>query len=130
MAGNKFLMDTNAIIALQRDNDALKKLLSTASDVFVPAIAVGELYYGAYKSRRVEDNRKNVASFIANRFVLNVDVNTADIYGQVKQILRTKGRPIPENDIWIAALSIQYDLTLITADAHFNEVDNLKLQGW
>lgn len=130
VAGNKFLMDTNAIIALQRDNDALKKLLSTASDVFVPAIAVGELYYGAYKSRRVEDNRKNVASFIANRFVLNVDVNTADIYGQVKQILRTKGRPIPENDIWIAALSIQYDLTLITADAHFNEVDNLKLQGW
>lgn len=80
MAGNKFLMDTNAIIALQRDNESLKKLLSTATDVFVPAIVVGELYYGAYKSQRTEDNRKNVTSFIANRSVLNVDADTADIY--------------------------------------------------
>ena len=47
MAGNKFLLDTNAIIALQRENEALKKLLGTATDVFVPAVAVGELYYGA-----------------------------------------------------------------------------------
>lgn len=130
MAGNKFLLDTNAIIALQRENEDLKKLLSTSTDVFVPAVAVGELYYGAYKSQRVEENRKNVAAFIANRVVLNVDADTADVYGQVKQALRAKGRPIPENDIWIAALAIQYDLTLITDDAHFGEVDNLNWQGW
>ena len=130
MAGNKFLLDTNAIIALQRENEDLKKLLSTSTDVFVPAVAVGELYYGAYKSQRVEENRKNVAAFIANRVVLNVDVDTADVYGQVKQALRAKGRPIPENDIWIAALAIQYDLTLIADDAHFGEVDNLNWQGW
>ncbi len=130
MAGNKYLLDTNAIIALQRENEALKKLLSTATDVFVPAVAVGELYYGAYKSQRVEENRKNVAAFVANRVVLNVDADTADVYGQVKQALRAKGRPIPENDIWIAALAIQYDLTLITDDAHFDEVDNLNWQGW
>jgi tRNA(fMet)-specific endonuclease VapC len=130
VAGNKFLLDTNAIIALQRENEDLKKLLSTSTDVFVPAVAVGELYYGAYKSQRVEENRKNVAAFIANRVVLNVDVDTADVYGQVKQALRAKGRPIPENDIWIAALAIQYDLTLIADDAHFGEVDNLNWQGW
>lgn len=130
MAGNKFLLDTNAIIALQRENEDLKKLLSTASDVFVPAVAVGELYYGAYKSQRVEENRKNVAAFIAKRVVLNVDADTADVYGQVKQALRAKGRPIPENDIWIAALAIQYDLTLIADDAHFDEVANLNWQRW
>lgn len=130
MAGNKFLLDTNAIIALQRENEDLKKLLSTSTDVFVPAVAVGELYYGAYKSQRVEENRKNVAAFIANRVVLNVDADTADVYGQVKQALRAKGRPIPENDIWIAALAIQYDLTLIADDAHFDEVDNLNWQRW
>jgi tRNA(fMet)-specific endonuclease VapC len=124
------LLDTNAIIALQRGNEALKKLLNPATDVFVPVVAVGELYYGAYKSERVEENRQNVAAFIAGRVVLHVDADTADVYGQVKQSLRVKGRPIPENDIWIAALAIQYDLTLITDDAHFAEVDNLTWQGW
>lgn len=130
MDGNRVLLDTNAIIALQRENEALKKLLSIATDVFVPAVAIGELYYGAYKSQRVEDNRQNVAAFIANRVVLNVDANTADVYGQVKQRLRAKGRPIPENDIWIAALAIQYDLVLIADDAHFDEVDNLNWKRW
>ena len=130
MDGNRVLLDTNAIIALQRENEALKKLLSTATDVFVPAVAIGELYYGAYKSQRVEENRQNVAAFIANRVVLNVDANTADVYGQVKQRLRAKGRPIPENDIWIASLAIQYDLVLIADDAHFDEVDNLNWKRW
>lgn len=130
MAGSKFLLDTNAIIALQREDEALKKLLTAATDVFVPVVAVGELYYGAYKSGRVEENRQNVAAFIAGRVVLRVDADTADVYGQAKQGLRAKGRPIPENDIWIAALAIQYDLTLITDDAHFAEVDNLNWQGW
>lgn len=130
MAGSKFLLDTNAIIALQREDEALKKLLTTATDVFVPVVALGELCYGAYKSGRVEENRQNVAAFIAGRVVLRVDADTADVYGQAKQGLRAKGRPIPENDIWIAALAIQYDLTLIMDDAHFAEVDNLNWQGW
>lgn len=130
MAGSRFLLDTNAIIALQREDEAVKKLLTAATDVFVPVVAVGELYYGAYKSGRVEENRQNVAAFIAGRVVLRVDADTADVYGQAKQGLRAKGRPIPENDIWIAALAIQYDLTLITDDAHFAEVDNLNWQGW
>lgn len=130
MAGNKSLLDTNAIIALQRENQALIKLMMTMNDVFVPAIAVGELYYGAYKSQRVEDNRKNVAAFIAERVILKVDSDTANVYGQIKQSLRAKGRPIPENDIWIAALAIQHGLTLITDDAHFQEVNNLDLLEW
>lgn len=100
MDGNRFLLDTTAIIALQRDNPRLRKLLSTALDVFIPVIAVGELYFGAYHSRRVEENRLGVLAFIANRYVLEIDVDTADMYGQLKQQLRAKGRPIPENDIW------------------------------
>lgn len=130
MAGNRFLLDTNAIIALQREDEVVKRLLSAATDVFVPVVAVGELYYGAYKSQRVEENRRNVAAFIANRVVLQVDADTADVYGQVKQGLRAKGRPIPENDIWIAALAIQYDLILVANDAHFDVVDNLNWQRW
>jgi tRNA(fMet)-specific endonuclease VapC len=115
---------------LQRGDEALKKLLIVATDVFLPVVAIGELYYGAYKSGRVDANRQNVTAYIVNRFILDVDANTADVFGQVKQGLRAKGRPIPENDIWIAAIAIQYDLTLITDDAHFAEVDNLRSQRW
>jgi tRNA(fMet)-specific endonuclease VapC len=130
VAGNRFLLDTNAIIALQRENGALNALLTPASDVFLPVIAVGELYFGAYKSQRVEENRRAVAAFIANRVVLRVDTDTTDVFGQVKQQLRARGRPIPENDIWIAALAIQYDLTLITNDEHFREVGTLTSRSW
>jgi len=130
VAGNRYLLDTNAIIALQREDEDLKKRLSDADDVFVPVIAVGELYFGAYKSTKVEDNLKAVASFVSDRTVLTTDSNTADIYGQVKQALRDKGRPIPENDIWIAALALQYELNLVTLDSHFREVQKLKTQDW
>lgn len=130
VVGNRFLIDTNAIIALQRENAAIKTLLASASDVFLPVIAIGELYFGAYKSQRVEENRRAVTAFAANRVVLMVDTDTADVFGQVKQQLRAKGRPIPENDLWIAALAIQYDLTLITDDEHFSAVDNLSWRRW
>jgi tRNA(fMet)-specific endonuclease VapC len=130
MIGNKVLLDTNAIIALQRENESIRKLLRVASDVFIPVIAIGELYFGAYKSQRVEDNRKAVSAFTENRIILRTDENTADMYGQIKQQLRDKGRPIPENDIWIAACAIQYDLVLLTQDKHFEAVDNLITIGW
>jgi tRNA(fMet)-specific endonuclease VapC len=129
-SGNRLLLDTNAIIALQRGDINLKTLLSKTNEVFIPLIAVGELYYGAYKSQQAERNYQSVVAFIADRVVLNPDQNTADIYGQVKSRLQAKGRPIPENDIWIAALALHYDLTLLTQDAHFAEVEGLRSQDW
>lgn len=89
--GNNFLLDTNAMIALQREDVILKTLLDTAIDTFLPSIAVGELYFGAYKSNKVEENLRNVAKLLVNRLVLNVNADTANIYGRVKQRLRAKG---------------------------------------
>ena len=77
MNGNRLLLDTNAVIALQQDNPSLINLLSSASDVFIPLIVVGELYFGAYKSQRVEANLKSVAAFISERTILNPDRDTA-----------------------------------------------------
>lgn len=131
MIGNKhLLLDTNAIIALQRDDQNLKKILGDATDVFVPIIVIGELYYGAYKSQQRAINIEKVTQFAHDRVILNVEFNTANIYGQIKQKLQAKGRPIPENDIWIASIAIQYDLVLITNDAHFQVVEGLICQGW
>jgi len=62
--------------------------------------------------------------------VLACDTETAREYGQIKNSLRAKGKPIPENDIWIAAIAIQYDLTLVTRDGHFTEIEGLATETW
>jgi tRNA(fMet)-specific endonuclease VapC len=118
------------VIALQQEVAKLLRLLENEEDIFIPAIVIGELYYGAYKSSRPDENRQIVAEFAQRRTILSCDANTGDAYGQIKYALRTKGRPIPENDIWIAALTLQYDGILITHDDHFREVENLRTQAW
>ncbi|MEP7293085.1 MAG: type II toxin-antitoxin system VapC family toxin [Chloroflexota bacterium] len=130
MAGNKLLLDTNAVIALQQKDTILLQLLEDEEDIFIPAVVIGEMYYGAYKSGRPDKNRQIVSEFAEKRQVIRCDAHTGDAYGQIKYALRIKGRPIPENDIWIAALALQYDGILITRDAHYSEVENLRTQKW
>jgi tRNA(fMet)-specific endonuclease VapC len=98
--------------------------------VFIPSIAVGELFYGARKSSRVEENIRKIENFVGESAILSCDLETAKQYGIVKEFLRGKGRPIPENDIWIAALAIQHDLTLISRDSHFEGIDGLSIAVW
>jgi tRNA(fMet)-specific endonuclease VapC len=115
----RYLLDTNIIIALFADEASVRTKLAQADEVFIPSIAIGELYYGARKSGRTQDNLARVDELVANSAVLGCDAETARRYGEVKNGLRIKGRPLPENDIWIAALALQYNLTLVTRDAHF-----------
>lgn len=62
--------------------------------------------------------------------MLACDLDTAREYGVIKNALREKGRLIPENDIWIAAIARQHDLTLVTRDEHFKEIKHLKVEMW
>jgi len=126
----RYLLDTNIIIALFADELIIKENLKVAKEIFIPNIAVGELYYGARKSNRCESNLKVIDLFISQNMILNCDVKTSHYYGIIKNNLRSKGRPLPENDIWIAAISLQYNLTLVTRDSHFQEVDNLSTISW
>ncbi|EDX78768.1 type II toxin-antitoxin system VapC family toxin [Coleofasciculus chthonoplastes] len=126
----RYLLDTNIIIALFADNVAVRNKLIQADEVFIPSIAVGELYYGAKKSGRQKDNLERINELIANSTVLGCDTQTARYYGEVKNKLRLKGRPLPENDIWIAALTLQYNLTLATRDRHFQDIENLLTVAW
>lgn len=126
----RFLLDTNIVIALFANEDAVQASLTNATEVFIPAIVLGELYYGAYKSTRITANIAKVNEFAVSNIILACDSGTAQEYGQTKNELRSKGRPIPENDIWIAALAKQYSLTLVTRDAHFGGIDNLTIVTW
>ena len=95
----KYLLDTNIVIAIfARDLDVLNAL-NNAAEVFVPVIVIGELYYGAYKSVRVEENILRTAEFASKNSILICDATTTRHYGQIKNDLRAKGRPLPENNI-------------------------------
>lgn len=117
----KYLLDTNIVIALFADESAIKESLVKADEVFVPSIVIGELDFGARKSARSKENLARIDDFAESNVVLDCDTGTAHFYGEIKNALRVKGHPIPENDIWIAAIALQHGLTLITRDVHFVE---------
>lgn len=126
----RYLLDTNIVIALWANDAAVTHELSGADEVFVPIIVLGELYYGARKSAWSATNIARIDDFAARSSILVCDLTTAQQYGESKKTLRAKGRPIPENDLWIAAVALQYRLTLVTRDDHFREVDGLTIVKW
>ncbi len=125
----RFLLDTNIVIALFAQEAAVVRRLDEDTVVFVPSTVLGELYYGAHNSGRAEANKARIDQFAARSAILACDLLTAQHYGQIKNDLRAKGRPIPENDIWIAAVARQYRLTLVSRDEHFNETST-RLTGF
>ncbi len=126
----KFLLDTNAVIALWSNDRSLQAILSTADLVSLPCIVVGELYFGARKSARAEANPARIEEFVGRMAIERCDAITAKHFGRIKDSLRQRGRPIPDNDVWIAALTEQYGLTLLTRDDHFKEIGGLPVRSW
>ena len=125
-----YLLDTNIIIRLFTGDSAIQEKMLNGDNLFLPSPAIGELYYGAQKSGKVAENLHRTNTFVENHILLSCDLETAQWYGIIKERLRRKGRPIPNNDIWIAAIALQYDLILVTRDAHFDEVESLQTERW
>jgi tRNA(fMet)-specific endonuclease VapC len=126
----RVLFDTNIIIALFSKDPVITSRITNALEVFIPCIAIGELYFGAYKSNRVKENQSFIDEFCLNNTILQCNADTAKMYGEIKNYLKEKGQPIPENDIWIAAIARQYSLTLVTRDKHFTNLANLQVEIW
>ena len=125
-----YLLDTNIIIRLFTGDSAIQEKMLNGDNLFLPSPAIGELYYGAQKSGKVAENLHRTNTFVENHILLSCDLETAQWYGIIKERLRRKGRPIPNNDIWIVAIALQYDLILVTRDAHFDEVESLQTERW
>ena len=126
----RYLLDTNIVIAIFAQDASVAFQLATAAEVLIPSIVIGELFYGAYNSKRRAENVQRINDFIEANTIISCDSETAQCYGQIKNTLKIKGRPIPENDIWIAAIAQQHKLTLISRDGHLNEVDSIELEVW
>ncbi len=128
--GGSYLLDTNILIAILAEGRLVLQKLASGLLVYLPGVALGELYYGVSKSSRPRANQPRVNELAERGVVLPLDAGTARLYGEVKREPGAKGRPIPDNDIWIAALAMQHGLTLVTRDPHFGHVRGLRLERW
>jgi tRNA(fMet)-specific endonuclease VapC len=125
-----YLLDTNVVIAFFVGDSDVHSKFASADKVAIPSIVLGELYFGAEKSEQMQQNVARADNFAREIGVLACDAGTARWYGSITNRLKLRGRPIPDNDIWIAAVALQHNLVLVTRDAHFNEVQDLKLERW
>jgi tRNA(fMet)-specific endonuclease VapC len=126
----EFLLDTNIIIALFGASQNLKWQLAYDLQYWLPCVVVGELIYGAYYSAEIRQNLLEIEAFIETVRIATCDRETGQYYGRIKGDLRGRGKLIPDNDIWIAAMSMQRQLTLITRDSHFNCIQGLSFESW
>lgn len=123
----KVAIDTNIAIKLLNGDEAIDRCLSKYSEICLPVIVVGELIFGALNSKRAEQNLARHKKLIQKVSILEISETTANTYAKTRLILKKKGKPIPENDLWIASLCIEHKLPLITDDGHFKEVEHLTL---
>ncbi|MFL6232113.1 MAG: type II toxin-antitoxin system VapC family toxin [Thermoanaerobaculia bacterium] len=124
------ILDTNAVSALFAGDSALGKVLAGEERHHLPVIVIGEYRYGLLGSRHRAHLQGLLEILIRESFVLRVDETTAEMYSQVRDDLRQKGRPIPENDIWIAALARQHRQPVVSRDGHFDYVPDLRRVAW
>lgn len=120
----RLLLDTSAYSSFMRGHQEVKEVLQSADSIAVNPIVLGELHAGFRQGRHGEKNRDTLKQFLASPrvHVVAIDEETAERYAAILNGLWTIGRPIPTNDLWIAASAMQYGLTVVTTDAHFQHV--------
>lgn len=122
----KIALDTNIAIALLNGNPDIIKHIQSFDSIYLPITVCGELLFGAKNSTKSKTNLELYRSFINACAILDTNTIVAEEYSDIRLELKQKGNPIPENDIWIAALCRVYGIPLYTLDKHFSHISNLE----
>ncbi|NET56765.1 MAG: type II toxin-antitoxin system VapC family toxin [Symploca sp. SIO2E6] len=129
MNGEIELDTSTAIRFLNGDATTTERILSLP-EITLPIVVVGELLFGAENSTRPLRNLPRYLEFISACRTVPLGRETARIYARTRLALKRKGRPIPMNDVWIAAQCLEHDWVLVTYDTDFDYVDGLILEHW
>jgi tRNA(fMet)-specific endonuclease VapC len=124
------ILDTNAISAFAGSEKSAMDIFQTQSRLFLPVIVIGEYRFGLLKSREKLKREAWFDLLIEMLEILEIKVETTRYYAKIRKDLESVGRPIPHNDVWIAALALEHDLPVISRDTHFDEVENLQRISW
>ena len=125
----KILIDTNAYSRFMAGEQSVLNELSQADQIYLSVFVLGELFTGFKGGSKQRQNCLWLEQFTqrATVQVLNATRETAEVFANVKIALKKSGRPIPINDVWIAAHAIETGSVLVTFDTHFNNVSGLRL---
>lgn len=129
MAGD-VVLDTSVIVAHFRRDSAVSERMRAAGVLYVPVVAVGELYFGAYLASDSQTAVDRLEDFLSITTILFPDEDTAKWYGRTKRSLEQAGTRIPDDNIWIAATAMQHKQKLAHRDAHFEAIKGLAGQKW
>jgi len=124
------ILDTNALSAFADGEPGVLGEIGKAQRVAVPCIVLGEFLFGIAQSRRRNEYELWIYQTLGAAQFLDLTSDTAAKYAEVRLELKLAGRPIPSNDMWIAALCRQHTLPLLSRDRHFESVQGLRRVGW
>jgi len=124
------ILDTNALSAVADGEVSAVELVAGADRVALPVIVLGEYRLGIAQSRQRASYESWLRQWIATVTVLDIDDGTTHSYSAIGLELKRKGKPIPSNDLWIAALCRQHSLPLVSRDQHFDFVPGLQRLHW
>lgn len=124
------ILDTNALSAAAEREPSALEVVAHAERVAIPVIVLGEFRLGIAQSRHRTSYENWLREWIAAVGVLDIDEQTTHSYAAIGLELKRKGKPIPANDLWIAALCLQHSLPLLSRDRHFDLVSGLRRIEW
>lgn len=126
---NAIMLDTNFITALFQGDSSILELMLSMSAIYMSVIVIGELEAGFRGGNRYKENLNHLDSFLSRSSVaiLPISRTTSNYFGLIKNALKRNGTPIPINDIWLAAQSIEHKLVLATYDKHFTLINGVEL---
>jgi len=123
----KLLLDTSAYVGFKLNSHEIVEVILKAESILISPIVLGELLFGFRNGARFKDNMADLNRFLEHEIIKLIQVNeiTSDRYSRIAKQLRLQGTPIPTNDIWIAAQTMEHGAELITSDRHFEKIDGL-----
>ena len=123
----KLLLDTNAYVGFKSGHSEIVDYLTMADLILISPIVSGELMFGFRNGSRFDQNMLEFNQFLSHEAVDAIQISdvTADRYSRIAALLRKQGTPIPSNDIWIAAQTMETGAELVTMDQHFKKIPNL-----
>jgi tRNA(fMet)-specific endonuclease VapC len=124
------ILDTNALSAVAEQHGRVIEILAGVELVALPVVVIGEYRYGIAQSRHKATYQRWIDGLITDCTVLDITEQTTPHYAAINIELRHAGKPIPTNDLWIAALCRQYRLPLLSRDRHFDLVSGLQRLDW
>jgi len=124
------ILDTNAVSAILAGDNFIRARLPPGERQHLPVVVIAEYQYGMLGSKRRKKLESGFERLESQSIILPSDRETADMYAAIRHGLKLRGRPIPEIDLWIAALARQHSLQIVSRDAHFDHVEGIERVSW